>query len=121
MPPGADDEMVKGDPGMSSIVDPTDDGPAVPTIGATGAHDGAHWMSGPVYVCGAEPGDVLQVTKPFFLYPVGFRVFLYPVGFRVAMSKRAQWMSGPFYMCDAEAGNVLEVFWPKTISCCHWT
>lgn len=31
------------------------------TRGANGAGDGVHVMTGPIYVCGAEPGDVLQV------------------------------------------------------------
>jgi hypothetical protein len=26
-----------------------------------GAGDGVHIMTGPIYVCGAEPGDILQV------------------------------------------------------------
>lgn len=34
---------------------------AIPTRGATGNGDGVHIMTGPIYVCGAEPGDVLQV------------------------------------------------------------
>ena len=28
---------------------------------------GGHYMNGPIYVCGAEPGDVLEVLH---LYPV---------------------------------------------------
>jgi acetamidase/formamidase len=29
--------------------------------GAQGGGQGVHVMTGPIYVCGAEPGDVLQV------------------------------------------------------------
>jgi acetamidase/formamidase len=29
--------------------------------GANGVGDGVHIMTGPIYVCGAEPGDVLEV------------------------------------------------------------
>ena len=30
--------------------------------GRSGHGDGVHVLTGPVWVCGAEPGDVLQVT-----------------------------------------------------------
>lgn len=33
----------------------------VPFRGRTGHGDGVHVLTGPIYVCGAEPGDVLQV------------------------------------------------------------
>lgn len=29
--------------------------------GKSGVGDGVHILTGPIYVCGAEPGDVLQV------------------------------------------------------------
>ena len=29
--------------------------------GCAGKGDGVHILTGPIYVCGAEPGDVLQV------------------------------------------------------------
>lgn len=29
--------------------------------GKSGSGDGVHVMTGPIYVCGAEPGDVLQI------------------------------------------------------------
>lgn len=29
--------------------------------GKSGSGDGVHIMTGPIYVCGAEPGDVLQI------------------------------------------------------------
>lgn len=29
--------------------------------GKSGTGDGVHVLTGPVYVCGAEPGDVLQI------------------------------------------------------------
>jgi hypothetical protein len=31
---------------------------------ATHTGDGVHIMTGPIYVCGAEPGDILQVRRP---------------------------------------------------------
>jgi acetamidase/formamidase len=31
--------------------------------GCDSAGDGVHIMTGPIYVCGAEPGDVLQVCE----------------------------------------------------------
>ncbi len=27
-----------------------------------GVHAGGHYMTGPIYVCGAEPGDVIEVS-----------------------------------------------------------
>ena len=54
--------MVEGDPGWESIFGGSPGNAPLPSpIGATGAGDGGHWMTGPIYVCGAEPGDVLQV------------------------------------------------------------
>lgn len=32
------------------------------SLSAAGAGDGVHILTGPIYVCGAEPGDVLQVS-----------------------------------------------------------
>eukprot|EP01023_Acetabularia_acetabulum_P044945 TRINITY_DN4541_c0_g1_i1.p1 TRINITY_DN4541_c0_g1~~TRINITY_DN4541_c0_g1_i1.p1 ORF type:complete len:404 (-),score=72.83 TRINITY_DN4541_c0_g1_i1:450-1661(-) len=54
-------KMVRGDAGMEDIYKWTDEYLGVPTRGANGAADGVHVLTGPVYVCGAEPGDVLQV------------------------------------------------------------
>lgn len=61
--PGDDyDKMVKGDPGVESIYNWTKSGsPSMYFRGASGIGDGVHIMTGPVYVCGAEPGDVLQI------------------------------------------------------------
>ena len=33
---------------------------------AAGHGDGVHLLTGPIYVCGAEPGDVLQVISPIY-------------------------------------------------------
>lgn len=55
------DKIVKGDPGVESIYNWTQDGPEVAFRGANGKGDGVHILTGPIYVCGAEPGDVLQV------------------------------------------------------------
>ncbi len=46
---------------MEDIYYWTAEGQNVPMHGATGKGDGSHIMTGPIYVCGAEPGDVLQV------------------------------------------------------------
>ncbi|KAL0052691.1 hypothetical protein WJX82_006304 [Trebouxia sp. C0006] len=55
------DKIVKGDPGIESIYNWTSSGPTVGWRGATGKGDGVHVLTGPIYVCGAEPGDVIQV------------------------------------------------------------
>lgn len=55
------EKMIIGDPGIESIYKWNEEGMGVPTRGATGMGDGVHIMTGPVAVCGAEPGDVLQV------------------------------------------------------------
>lgn len=52
--------MIKGDPGVESIYK-WDATMNVPNRGASGSSDGVHVLTGPIYVCGAEPGDVLQV------------------------------------------------------------
>jgi acetamidase/formamidase len=53
-------EMGKGDPKMEEMYEWTEDGPKINMRGPTG-NSGGHFMTGPIYVCGAEPGDVLQV------------------------------------------------------------
>ena len=55
------DKLVRGDPDVEDIYYWTAEGQNVPMHGATGKGDGSHIMTGPIYVCGAEPGDVLQV------------------------------------------------------------
>ncbi|RZM78805.1 acetamidase/formamidase family protein [Leptolyngbya iicbica] len=64
--------MVMGDPGAESVYEWTEDGkgvdrrgagsidPEVYTVGA-GEGAGVHILTGPIYVNGAEPGDVLEV------------------------------------------------------------
>jgi hypothetical protein len=61
--PAGDDyeKMIKGDPGIEDIYKWTEDGQNTPMRGKTGTGDGVHILTGPIYVCGAEPGDVLQV------------------------------------------------------------
>ena len=63
------DRMVKGDPGAESIfqwdanskaVDRRGAGPMDDPLGAGGGL-GVHVCTGPIYVNGAEPGDVLEV------------------------------------------------------------
>ena len=64
--------MVEGDPGAESVfawtadtkgVDRRGAGPMDASIHGRGAGEGfgVHILTGPVYVCGAEPGDVLEV------------------------------------------------------------
>ena len=53
--------MIRGDPGIEDIYKWTEDGQNTPMRGKTGTGDGVHILTGPIYVCGAEPGDVLQV------------------------------------------------------------
>ncbi len=66
------ERMVKGDPGAESVyhwektlkkVDRRGAGPMKPTLFGRGAGEGlgVHICTGPVYVRGAEPGDVLEV------------------------------------------------------------
>ena len=64
--------MVKGDPGAESVyawtktkknVDRRGAGPVDASVYGRGAGEGfgVHILTGPIYVCGAEPGDVLEV------------------------------------------------------------
>ncbi len=66
------ERMVKGDPGAESVfywdkerkgVDRRGAGPMKPTLYGRGAGEGlgVHICTGPVYVKGAEPGDILEV------------------------------------------------------------
>ena len=66
------ERMVKGDPGAEIVfawvrgskgVDRRGAGPMDASIHGRGAGEGfgVHILTGPVYVCGAEPGDVLEV------------------------------------------------------------
>lgn len=50
------DRMIKGDPGIESIYRWTAKEQTVSNRGP-----GVHVLTGPVYVCGAEPGDLLEV------------------------------------------------------------
>ena len=66
------DRMVNGDPGAESVfhweegdkgVDRRGAGPVDASVHGRGAGEGfgVHILTGPIYVCGAEPGDVLEV------------------------------------------------------------
>ena len=55
------DKMVKGDPGMESVFEWSTSVKAVSRRGASGGGDGVHVLTGPIYVEGAEPGDILAV------------------------------------------------------------
>jgi acetamidase/formamidase len=54
--------MIKGDKGVESIY-AWGAKMGIDTRGASGQGDGVHILTGPIYVCGAEPGDVLQVRR----------------------------------------------------------
>eukprot|EP01024_Parvocaulis_polyphysoides_P034568 TRINITY_DN30620_c0_g1_i1.p1 TRINITY_DN30620_c0_g1~~TRINITY_DN30620_c0_g1_i1.p1 ORF type:complete len:492 (-),score=88.47 TRINITY_DN30620_c0_g1_i1:208-1683(-) len=56
------EKMIKGDPGMEDVFRwDSENGPNIETRGMTGKGDGVHIVTGPIYVCDAEPGDVLKV------------------------------------------------------------
>mmetsp|Transcript_776 Transcript_776/g.4819 ORF Transcript_776/g.4819 Transcript_776/m.4819 type:complete len:501 (-) Transcript_776:233-1735(-) len=55
------EKMVYGDPGMESIYKWDAEGMSVPHRGAQGTGDGVHILTGPIHICGAEPGDVVQI------------------------------------------------------------
>ena len=55
------DKMVQGDAGMESIFEWSTSVKAVSRRGANGGGDGVHVLTGPIYVQGAEPGDILSV------------------------------------------------------------
>ena len=55
------DKMVKGDAGMESVFEWSSSVKGVSRRGATGTGDGVHVLTGPIYVEGAEPGDILSV------------------------------------------------------------
>ena len=66
------ERMIKGDPGAESVFHWTADGKSVERRGAgpmngsifgrgAGEGFGVHICTGPIHVCGAEPGDVLEV------------------------------------------------------------
>ncbi|KAL0055138.1 hypothetical protein WJX82_007595 [Trebouxia sp. C0006] len=52
--------MGAGDPGMEDIYHWDADGPRIAFKGPDGTRRG-HYMTGPIYVCGAQPGDVIEV------------------------------------------------------------
>lgn len=56
------DLMIEGDPGMEDVFYWDNmDGANEHFRGATGGGDGVHILTGPIYVEGAEPGDMLKV------------------------------------------------------------
>ena len=55
------DNMIKGDAGMEDIYTWTEDTVGEGYRGATGGGDGVHILTGPIYINGAEPGDILKV------------------------------------------------------------
>jgi len=55
------DKMIKGDQGMESIYEWSSTFKAEDFRGATGGGDGVHILTGPIFVSGAEPGDILKV------------------------------------------------------------
>lgn len=61
--------MVKGDPNLERLYDWSASGQTMSMRGAAGGGEGVHILTGPVYVCGAEPGILLLLA---FL-PLSFR------------------------------------------------
>jgi hypothetical protein len=55
------DKMIEGDEGMESIYLWNEDGANEGYRGASGGGDGVHVLTGPIFVEGAEPGDILEV------------------------------------------------------------
>jgi acetamidase/formamidase len=55
------DKMIKDDPGMEDIYAWNGTVRSEEMRGATGGGDGVHILTGPIYVNGAEPGDLLKV------------------------------------------------------------
>lgn len=55
------DNMIKGDAGMEDIFSWSPDSVGEEFRCATGGGDGVHILTGPIYVNGAEPGDILKV------------------------------------------------------------
>ncbi len=55
------DKMIKGDEGLEAIYTWNEDGANEGYRGATGGGDGVHILTGPIFVTGAEPGDILKV------------------------------------------------------------
>mmetsp|Transcript_57934 Transcript_57934/g.67600 ORF Transcript_57934/g.67600 Transcript_57934/m.67600 type:complete len:519 (-) Transcript_57934:87-1643(-) len=62
------DKMIKGDSGMESVFTSTPEVKNETERGATGSIDGAHILTGPIYVKEAMPGDILKV-EILDLYP----------------------------------------------------
>ena len=56
------DKMIKGDAGMESVFKWSEHTKRESFRGATGGGDGVHVLTGPIFVEGAEPGDLLKVT-----------------------------------------------------------
>jgi hypothetical protein len=54
--------MIKDDPGMESVFSWDTHTKRESFRGATGGGDGVHVLTGPIFVEGAEPGDLLKVT-----------------------------------------------------------
>jgi acetamidase/formamidase len=55
------DKMILGDPGMEEIYSWNETSRIEDFRGATGAGDGVHILTGPIFVNDAEPGDILKV------------------------------------------------------------
>ena len=55
------DKMIRGDPGLEEIYTWNPDLQVEDYRGASGKGDGVHILTGPIYVNGAEPGDILKV------------------------------------------------------------
>lgn len=56
-------EMIEGDPELEALFRWDESGPAVATRGAFGGAEGQGWNVGPIHVCSAKPGDILQARR----------------------------------------------------------
>lgn len=52
--------MIEDDEALEGIFRWDEAGPAVATRGAFGGGEGQSWNVGPIHVCSAKPGDILQ-------------------------------------------------------------
>ncbi|KAL4425548.1 hypothetical protein ABPG75_009564 [Micractinium tetrahymenae] len=82
-------KMIKGDPGLEDIYRWTQQGQTMFMRGAEGGGQGVHVLTGPIHVCGSEPGDVLQA---------GTRVDI------LSLSPRKNPRTGKSYGSNAAAG-----------------
>ncbi|KIY97855.1 AraC family transcriptional regulator [Monoraphidium neglectum] len=64
----AADLMIQGDKPVEAIYQWTKDNMTIPFRGYSGRGDGKHILTGPIHICGAEPGDTVKI-EILDLYP----------------------------------------------------